>query len=74
MSDIKMYHDLKEQAQKMAGVFAFHEMQTYQGCAYYEYDRDACEEGCTHQDINRLGKDFDAEKECWKCTKYYPTS
>ena len=69
-SDIRMYHELKEQAKKMADMFAFHEMVTYQKCIYYHYDGEACECSCSCPKINRLGKDFDPEKECWSCDYY----
>lgn len=69
-SDIRMYHELKEQAKKMAEVFAFHEMNAYQACVHYNYDGDACESSCSCPKINRLGKDFCAEKECWLCDYY----
>jgi len=70
MSDVKMYHELKEQAERMVKVFAYHEMNEYQACIFYQYDWEACEEGCCCPKINRLGKDFNAQNECWECKEY----
>jgi len=69
-SDIRMYHEMKEQAKKMAELFAFHEMKLYMKCIFYVYDSQACEETCHCERINRQGKDFCAEKECWLCKHY----
>ena len=70
MSDVRLYHELKEQAQKMAEMFAYHEMKKYKECIFYDYNSQACEEDCLCTQINRLGKDFCAEEECWLCNYY----
>lgn len=72
ISDVRLYHDMKEQARKMVELFAFHETNEYQACVSYHYDNEACEESCSCTRINRLGKDFNAEEECWQCIYYCP--
>ena len=69
-SDVHMYHELKEQAKKMVEVFSFLEMVEYKACIFYEVDAKAFEEQCTCKKINRLGKEFCAETECWLCSHY----
>ena len=69
-TDIRLYHELKLQAQKMQEVFAFLEAEEYSKCISYRYDSEACEESCLYTKINRLGKDFHPEEECWECAEF----
>lgn len=72
-SDLGMWHHFAEVAEQMKFVAKTEEHHLIGECDYYSWDNEAFEENCNCEQIKRK-KDFDSDKECFKCSYYLPTN